>query len=117
MIIKIIENIESGLKSFFLNDVIFYINDKVIKKGKIINASIKDFFIIFKIEVQKGGIKTFEVPYPFNINYKNNEIVFDYKINSLVDGDAFKFCKAKNFKTKKMSKFYDCELIIRKNNE
>ena len=49
MIIKFIEEIEDNFKEFFLSDVNFVINEKVIKKGKLINMSIKDFFIIFQL--------------------------------------------------------------------
>ncbi len=114
MIIKFIEEIEDNFKGFFLSDVNFVINEKVIKRGKLINMSIKDFFIIFQLQVPKGGIRNFDVPYPYGLKKKTNHILFDYKLNTLVHHDMVNFVKAKNFKSKKNSKFYDVHMKMLK---
>jgi len=113
MIIKVIEEVEQNFKNFFLNNVNFIINEKVIKKGKLINISIKDFFISFQLEIQKGGIKTFEIPYPYNLESNKSQILFDYRLNTLTHDDPLKFVKAKNFKPKKNSKFYDVQMMMK----
>ena len=113
MIIKVIEEVEHNFKGFFLNNVKFIINEKIIKKGKLINISIKDFFICFQLEIPKGGIKTFEIPYPFNLKPEKKFIVFDYRLNTLTQNDPLKFVKAKNFKPKKNSKFYDVQMAMK----
>jgi len=77
-------NIEEKFQKFFLSDIAFVVNHKVIKKGKLLNANIKDFFIIFKLEVQKGGITSFEVPYPFELADEKNRIKFDYRLEKFV---------------------------------
>jgi len=117
MILKVIEDIEKILKDFFLTDVNFVIDGKVIKKGKIMNAYVKDFFIIFKLQVQKGGVKTFEVPYPYNLKSSKSKLIFDYKLNTLVLNNTLNFVKIKNFKPKKNSKFYDIKMYVKKNEE
>jgi hypothetical protein len=113
MIIKVIEEVEQNFKNFFLNNVNFVINEKVIKKGKLINIAIKDFFICFQLEIQKGGIKTFEIPYPYELSTKKKHILFDYRLDTLTHNDPIKFVKAKNFKPKKNSKFYDVQMIMK----
>ena len=72
MVVKLIEEVEGKFQKFFLNDVCFDIEGKIIKKGKLINVSIKDFFLEFKLEVQKGFIKSFEVPYPYELMDSNS---------------------------------------------
>jgi hypothetical protein len=113
MIIKVIEEVEHNFKGFFLNNINFVINDKIIKKGKLINISIKDFFICFQLEIPKGGIKTFEIPYPFNLRAGKKAIIFDYRLDTLTHSDPLKFVKAKNFKPKKNSKFYDVQMTMK----
>ena len=113
MIIKVIEEVEQNFKNFFLNNVNFIINEKVIKKGKLINIAIKDFFICFQLEIQKGGIKTFEIPYPYELTTKKKHILFDYRIETLTHNDLTKFVKAKNFKPKKNSKFFDVQMVMK----
>jgi hypothetical protein len=110
MIVKFIEEIEQNFKDFFLSEVNFVIKDKVIKKGKLINMCVKDFFIIFQLQIPKGGIRSFDVPYPYGLKKHKNFILFDYKLNTLVHEDMVNFVKAKNFKSKKNSKFYDVHM-------
>ena len=55
MVVKLIEEVEQKFHKFFLNEICFDIEGKIIKKGKLINVSIKDFFLEFKLEVQKGA--------------------------------------------------------------
>ena len=47
MVVKLIEEVEKQFHKFFLNDITFDIDGKIIKKGKFINVSIKDFFLEF----------------------------------------------------------------------
>jgi hypothetical protein len=112
MIIKVIDDVEKQFKEFFQSTVSFNINQKVIKKGKLINVTVKDFFITFILEITKGGVKTFEIPYPYDIIKIKDGLLFDYTLNTLTHDDAYKFVKAKNFTPKKNSKFYDVKMTL-----
>ncbi len=114
MVERLIEEVEHKLKKFFLNNVEFVVNEKTLRKGKLINATIKDFFIEFKLEVQKGGIKNFELPYPFEIKETQSRLVFNYKLSKLVYEDIVLLTRIKRMKPKKNSKFYDVVLYINK---
>tara|TARA_R110000765_G_scaffold355577_1_gene445761 strand:+ start:621 stop:968 length:348 start_codon:yes stop_codon:yes gene_type:complete len=114
MVVKLIEEVEEKFQKFFLNDIAFVVNGKVIKKGKLLNANIKEFFIIFKLEVQKGGITTFEVPYPFELIDTKDSIKFDYKLEKFVFNDIVKLAKVRRLKPKKNSKFYDVVMSLNK---
>ena len=112
MVVKLIEEVEEKFQKFFLSDIAFVVNHKVIKKGKLLNANIKDFFIIFKLEVQKGGITSFEVPYPFELIDEKNRIKFDYRLEKFVFNDIIKLAKVRRLKPKKNSKFYDVVMTM-----
>jgi hypothetical protein len=112
MVVKLIEEVEEKFQKFFLSDIAFVVNHKVIKKGKLLNANIKDFFIIFKLEVQKGGITSFEVPYPFELADEKNRIKFDYRLEKFVFNDIIKLAKVRRLKPKKNSKFYDVVMTM-----
>ena len=114
MVVKLIEEVEKQFHKFFLNDITFDIDGKIIKKGKFINVSIKDFFLEFKLEVQKGGIKVFEVPYPFELTDQTTSIVFNYRLDKFVFNDIVRLAKVKRIKPKKNSKFYDVVMIKKK---
>tara|TARA_R100000963_G_scaffold3387_1_gene2468 strand:- start:601 stop:948 length:348 start_codon:yes stop_codon:yes gene_type:complete len=114
MVVKLIEEVEKQFHKFFLNDITFDIEGKIIKKGKFINVSIKDFFLEFKLEVQKGGIKVFEVPYPFELTDQTTSIVFNYRLDKFVFNDIVRLAKVKRIKPKKNSKFYDVVMIMKK---
>lgn len=112
MVVKLIEEVEEKFQKFFLSDIAFVVDHKVIKKGKLLNANIKDFFIIFKLEVQKGGITSFEVPYPFELADEKNRIKFDYRLEKFVFNDIIKLAKVRRLKPKKNSKFYDVVMTM-----
>ncbi len=114
MVVKLIEEVEKKFHKFFLNDIIFDIEGKVIKKGKLINVSIKDFFLEFKLEVQKGGIKVFEIPYPFELKDSDSSVVFNYRLDKFVFNDIVRLAKVKRIKPKKNSKFYDVAMVMKK---
>lgn len=114
MIIKVIDDVEKQFKEFFQSNISFNIDQKVIKKGKLINVIVKDFFITFILEIAKGRTKTFEIPYPYHIDKIKNGLVFDYTLETLTHNDTYKFVKVKNFKPKKNSKFYDVKMNLTK---
>ena len=58
-------------------------------------------FIEFKLEVQKGGIKNFELPYPFEIKETQSRLVFNYKLSKLVYEDIVLLTRIKRMKPKK----------------
>lgn len=114
MIIKVIDDVEKQFKEFFQSNISFVIDGKVIKKGKLLNVAVKDFYITFQIEINKTGIKIFEVPYPYNITKIQDGLMFDYTLDTLTYNDPYKFVKVKNFKPKKNSKFYDVTMKLYK---
>ena len=78
----IIEKTDSELGKILQSTVIFEVNKKALREGKLILYNIKDFYITFNILTSKGIMKTYELPVPFNIySDKNNNVIFDYDID------------------------------------
>jgi hypothetical protein len=82
------EKIEKIFDKYFQKNIILYINDEPIKKGKFLlikNCIISNnFFFEFTIKREKK-IDVIRVPYPFKIEeyVEDNLIYMDYRISSL----------------------------------
>lgn len=79
--------IEKAISDHLQKTIIFSIESKILKKGKLILFCIKDFFCVFTLvcEEKKNKRIVYEIPYPFDLQINDNKLVFDYTINT--------FCK------------------------
>jgi|TARA_R110000851_G_scaffold276011_1_gene428851 hypothetical protein len=73
------------LESLLQREVHITCNNRILRKGKFILYTVKDFYITFLLKNNKDINKTYEIPYPFDMFYEEEKdnIVFDYTINSL----------------------------------
>lgn len=109
-----VEQVESILNTLLQRNLSFQINKKVIKQGKLVLFSIKDYYITFFIKV--GALqKKYEVPYPFNVVHSklnnNHKVMFDYNVDVLAPTNSDLFIKLKNTTTK-TSKLCNVKLDI-----
>lgn len=74
---------------FLQKDINVVFNRKTIRKGKLILYTAKDFYISLIIKTPKNINKTFDIPYPFemNINEIESEIQLDYRLDVLALGN------------------------------
>ena len=95
------------LNELLQRDVVFYIKQKVLRKGKLLLYNQADYYIKFNILTNKNILKTFEIPYPFSIYKRHNNICLSYLLTDL-------FCeKHTDFVEYDTSnKFYDTRLTI-----
>lgn len=77
-----IENYNKTLQKFLLQKVIFKCDNKILKTGKIKLFNIKQYFIRFNIENDKGEIKLLELPYPFIIHDNGDTCALNYHLSS-----------------------------------
>ncbi|NBP16779.1 hypothetical protein EBU95_20730 [bacterium] len=99
--------IEKDLRPFLLHNVAFKLNNKIIKRGKLQLVNIKQFFIKFNLQTS-DGIKTFEVPYPYNYSICNNQCTFEYTLSSLCQSNKSQlYYKLKTINHKGSNKMYD----------
>lgn len=70
------------LNDILQQNIMIHCNDKVIRQGRLMLITYKDYYITFIIKT-KNGMKKYELPYPFRIEEKKRELVLDYKIATL----------------------------------
>ena len=76
---------EKFLMHYLQKSVIFSINNKIIKKGRLVLFKRFHYFIQFSLITEKSMKETFDVPIPFKIESYIDEglLYFDYRLNSL----------------------------------
>mgnify|MGYP003346021260 CR=1 FL=1 len=110
-----VEHVEKDFASLLLKDIQFIHRDKVIKKGKLLLFSIKDFYLTFQLQTNDNKLVYFELPYPFKYTYQNQKMTLSYLQEYFSKGDEdieryILFCFIKN-----PSKLYNSEVHIVKN--
>ena len=112
----LIENsIEKHCKTLLQKNLAFEINNKTIKKGKLILFVQRNFHVTFILENDKNGKEKLEIPVPFFIESypEDNLLFFDYRIATLCKmfKEAENHIKIFSMKKSK-SKFFDSILTI-----
>ena len=83
--------IDEYLKNILQRDVKFILNEKkVLRKGKLMLYSIKDYYVTFIISTPKCPKKVYEVYYPYEIRDEkdNKQVVFDYTLDTLTNNNV-----------------------------
>ena len=78
------------MKDFLLKSVIFSINDKTVRRGRLMLFHQTDYYVRFTIQTSKNINKTYEVPYPYKIYNRKHQIDFSYLVSD--------FCRDNNKK-------------------
>lgn len=108
------DQIENIVNNFLQSNIKFQIEGKIIRKGKLQLFNIKQFYLSFKIIDQKGTVRTYLIPYPFNIHYENDQILFDYTLKSLSNDCNEILLNLKMLNTSSASRLFDKQLILKK---
>ena len=96
------------LQNFLQSKVTFKCDNKVLKTGKLKLFNVKQYFIKFYIETDKGESKVLELPYPFLMNYGDNVIcTLNYRVSSLCNNTQPVIGRLKTCKTTSSHKIYD----------
>lgn len=107
----IAEKLERTINNFLQQKLIFSVNGKTIKSGKLILFTIKDFYLVFTLSVANTK-KIFEIPYPFGFAFNTNKINLDYSITKLSHNLKDIEQNAKQLISKKASKYFNSILEI-----
>jgi hypothetical protein len=110
-----IPSIETTLNQLLQRSLSFSVNGKIVKQGKLILFSIKDYHITFFIRVN-GTQKKYEIPYPFSVKNSKTKhgkysVVFDYTAETLAQINGDLLFKLKNISSKP-SKLFNNKLTI-----
>jgi hypothetical protein len=76
---------EPFLITLLQKNINFLINNKVVRKGKLLLFKRAHYFIQIALASEKGNRENFEIPIPFKVeNYSDEGLLyFDYRIKSL----------------------------------
>lgn len=98
---------DSALSEILLKDITFIHGNKVLRTGKLLLFSIKDFYLHFTININDGN-KHFETPYPFQfIKVNENLYLLDFSLSAFKAEYSFLDSKLKNIGSKKRSRFFN----------
>lgn len=103
--------LDTYFKDFFQRNVQFTLRNKHYKRGRLINFKISGCYVSFVMQTEKKK-ETFEIPFPFAANNKNNSIFFDYRLETLCEQDSNLLVNLKTATRVKNSKFYNTTLVI-----
>ena len=79
-----LEHYNKILQSFLQSNVIIKCDSKVLRAGKLKLFNVKQYFIKFYIETDKGEEKVLELPYPFLIDHSSENLcTFNYRISAM----------------------------------
>ena len=112
MISKFSTNILQNPTSILQKKISIICNNKIIRQGRLLLISQKDFYITFTISI-KGQTKKYEVPYPFSVEVNPDKIILDYRIDTICSENA-KHREDVELVSKKFSpnKFFDNTIEI-----
>jgi hypothetical protein len=106
------DNIDSNFNYFLQRDVVFSMDNKIIKEGKLILFSQKDYYLIFHLKNNNGEHKKYELPYPFSIERNSNYLTFDYKIESISKNDSELYYRLLSLNKNQVSRFFNSKILM-----
>lgn len=102
-----------GLINYFLQrNVVFALDNKIIKEGKLYLYNQKDYYLVFYLKTANNEQKKFEVPYPFSLKKEKNYIVADYSLSSISSNDQELYYRLVCLKQNACSRYYNNKMII-----
>lgn len=104
-------DIEQTINTLLQKQINFVVDNKSIKKGRLMLFNVKDFHLIFILKIGNEQ-KRYEIPYPFNIKIEDKKIVLDYTIDALSQRNDTLLYKIMGLNRKKTSKLFDAKLFI-----
>lgn len=103
---------DNTISDFLLRNITIYSGNKILREGRLILFSTKDFYLHFTID-NKGTIKHFELPYPFNVVKVDSKLfLFDFSLSAFRAEYTDLERKIKNIGEKKKSRYYNTILRI-----
>jgi len=97
---------DSAFDNLLQRNVAFYLDDKVIKKGKLVLVIKKDYYFIFNIYID-NILRKIEYPYPFILDNIKNGLLLNYHLTSLSIGCDELYYRYLSLNKISNSKLYD----------
>tara|TARA_A100001515_G_scaffold140251_1_gene135760 strand:+ start:16024 stop:16368 length:345 start_codon:yes stop_codon:yes gene_type:complete len=110
---NIVEKIETSLQNYLLRDVIFFIDGgKTLKKGKLILFKFKEFHYVFTLKNEKEELKVYEIPYPYNTEFKDDHTRFSYSLEHFTLPESELYYRTKLLDKSNCDKLFDQTLVL-----
>lgn len=109
---KIID-LNETFNEFFFKKFSFYLDNKVLKEGRLKLFTMKGFNLKFFLIDNENSIKTIELPYPLKLIKVDNGYIFDYRIEKLKPLVDTELIDTLCDDTISKSRYYDKPLIIK----
>ena len=100
------------LERMLQKNVVFNIGTKTIRRGRLLLFNIDEYYIKFTIKTNKNVIKTYDAPYPYDIEVGDNSIKLSYKLETFCRGNVKKEELLREQVPIGNNKLYDTKLII-----
>jgi hypothetical protein len=98
---------DNVLSEVLLKDITFIHGNKVLRTGKLLLFSVKDFYLHFTITINNTN-KHFETPYPFQLlKVSENLFLLDFSLSAFKAEYSFLDSKIKTIGSKKRSRFFN----------
>ena len=78
------------IKELLLQNVMFCIETKTVRKGKLLLFNQDDYYIKFLIQTNKNINKNYEIPYPYNVSASKHGVALSYTLEDLSRGNLDK---------------------------
>ena len=78
-----LERVTEFLKPFLLRDIIIKTDKKVLKRGKLKIFQVKQYYINLTLQYN-DSIKSYEIPYPFEVKSEPGLAVLNYQLSSFI---------------------------------
>ena len=105
-------NIDKLIQPLLQQQVVFSVNDKILKEGRLILFNVRDFHLCFYLKTDKGSNRLYELPYPYHITKHLNGVHLDYTLETLTKGATELMYRIKGLTKVRNSKLYDNILTI-----
>jgi hypothetical protein len=106
------ESIEDHFKYFLQRDIVISLDNKILKEGKLVLFSQKDYYLIFYLKNSNQEQKKFELPYPFDVRLEKNYLILDYELEALSKQDAELFYRLRSITQKSKSKYLNNKILL-----
>jgi S-adenosylmethionine:tRNA-ribosyltransferase-isomerase (queuine synthetase) len=115
--VNLSEKLENVLKFLLQKHIVLVFNNKKYKEGRLILFKYNTFHLKLTLKNENNN-KNLEIPIPYNIIRDNDDIVFDYRINTLSRNNKEIYDICSTLTKLGNNKYYDSKLYIKvKNNE
>lgn len=106
------DNKESLFNYFLQRNIVFVLDNKIIKEGKLFLYNEKDYYMVFYLKTNNNEQKKFEIPYPFSITRHKNYLVLDYSLSAISGGDSELYYRLVSLNQNSNSRFYNSKIIV-----